>query len=171
MAQSGLHVSDVRLRYVGLGQVLEVTGQHADGTAFKQISAPFTNDPVQRAASFAREIISGRKLINDIANGADRIASATVIAKAIVDGRKRMSLAAKFSTLADRAKAVPKALEARADSLLPRLDAVEKRGHAAFDGLEAVVKDAEAAADATEGALRMLSNGGPPLAGSGSSQA
>jgi hypothetical protein len=100
----------------------------------------------------------------------NRISSAVPIAKAIIDGRKAMGLASKMALLADRVKSVPAALEAKADALLPRLDALEARGAPAFDDLTAVILDAEKGVAAAEAAMRLLTNGGPPLSDSGDSK-
>jgi hypothetical protein len=105
-----------------------------------------------------------------IKQGTDRISSAVPIAKAIIDGRKAMGLASKMALLADRVKSVPAALEAKADALLPRLDALEARGAPAFDDLAAVILDAEKGVAAAEAAMRLLTNGGPPLSDSGDSK-
>lgn len=121
------------------------------------------SDAIARAAS-ALNLQAGLK------GSTAKIAAAVPIAKAIIDGKRAMSLSEKMGTLAVRAKAVPLALEARADALLPRLDALEKTGGAAFAGLEAIAADAEAGVSAAEGALRQLTNGGP-LSGSAGSQA
>lgn len=67
------------------------------------------------------------------------------------------ALVDKFSRLADRAKTVPKVLEARADELLLRLDKVEQRGevfddmHAHFDTVEEGVGEVEKAMRVIEG--------------------
>ena len=73
-----------------------------------------------------------------------------------------------MATLAQRAQSVPKALEAKADALLPRLDALEASGGAAFEGLANVVADAEEGVAAAEAAMRLLTNGAPLSASSGS---
>lgn len=80
-----------------------------------------------------------------------------------------MGLAEKMATLASRSKAVPAAIEARVDKLLPRLDALEANGNLHLGGLETMVADAETGVAAAEAALRQLTNGGPPLSDSGGS--
>lgn len=78
-----------------------------------------------------------------------------------------MSLAEKMATLAARSQAVPKALEARADALLSRLDSLEAKGVPVFDGLDGVLSDAEKGVAEAEGAMRQLSNAPlPPSGGS-----
>lgn len=109
------------------------------------------------------------RLTLELDRAADRIAAATVVARAIVEGR-RMSLADKMARLAERSQAVPAAIEARVDKLLPRLDALEASGNTHVGGLEAVVTDAEKGVAAAEQAMRKLTNGGPPLSDAGSSR-
>ena len=108
------------------------------------------------------------QLQSSLTKATDRITAAVPIARAIVDGRKAMGLAEKMATLAQRAQSVPKALEAKADALLPRLDALEASGGAAFEGLANVVADAEEGVAAAEAAMRLLTNGAPLSASSGS---
>jgi hypothetical protein len=158
MEAAGLRIADVTMRHDAGRQIISASGWHPDGKPFAQTSEPFTGDPIVQAAKMARDIIARRKLTADIANGADRIASATVIATALVEGKARMALAEKSKRLADRAHAVPKVLEARIDAALVRLDAVEKAGGAAMDGLEAHIGDSEAAIAATEDVVRQISN-------------
>lgn len=166
MAAAGLRVADITMRHEAGRQIIDASGWHADGTPFSETSDPFTGDPVAQAAGMARAIVAGRRLTDEIARGADRIASATVIARALVEGR--MSLSDKLKLMTERAHGVPKALEARADAVMARLDAVEKTGAAAFDGIEAHVGDAEAAAASAESAVRALTNS-PLGEGSGKS--
>lgn len=115
-----------------------------------------------------RRAAAALKLQMGLQSGTAVVAGAATITKAIQDG-KVMSLAEKMAMLAARSQAVPRALEARADALLPRLDALEAKGGPVFDGLEAVMADAEKGVAAAESAMRLLTNGGP-LSGSGGSQ-
>ena len=127
----------------------------------------FTGNEQDVPAAISRAA-AAQKLQAGIQNATAVVAGAAVVTRAIQDG-KRMSLSEKMATLAARSQAVPKALEARADALLPRLDALEAKGHPAFDGLESVVADAEKGVAAAETAMRLLTNGGP-LPGSSGSQ-
>lgn len=69
-----------------------------------------------------------------------------------------MALADKMSLLADRMKAVPTDLHARADKVLGRLAALEAHGGNTFLALEAIISDAEAGVLAAESALSQLTN-------------
>ena len=171
MAVRGLYVENVTLRYAdaqGRTQIIAATGRYDDGAPFDAASEPFAGDATQAAAAFADKLIAQWRLTKQIAAGADRIASARVIARALVEGKKRMGLAEKAANFAARAQAVPKAFEARLDALSPRLDAIEKNGHASLDGIEAAVAEAEKAVATAESVARVMSNN--PLPGSTSSQ-
>jgi hypothetical protein len=168
----GLRNVRVTLGYVQSGQqVLHMVGQHSDGTAFDLTSPPFSGDPKTTAASMI--VRDAAKTVDAKAeapafdavlrNATARISAAVPIAKAIVDGRKAMGLAEKMGRLAERMHSVPKALEAHADALLPRLDALEAKGAPTFEGLAAVIADAEKGVAAAEAAMRLLTNGGPLL--------
>jgi hypothetical protein len=57
-------------------------------------------------------------------------------------------------------------IEARADSLIAKRDGLNARTDQAFAPHEQLLNEAEAGLNEVEEALRVLSNGGPPLAGS-----
>jgi hypothetical protein len=177
----------VTLSYVDGGQqLLHMAGQHSDGTAFDLTSPPFFSDAkragVDMVGRNVAKTIDGKLAArpedpNDLPkaldaqalkNTTDRIAAAVPIAKAIIDGRKAMGLAEKMGRLAERMQSVPKALEAHADALLPRLDALEAKGAPTFEGLASVIADAEKGVAAAEAAMRLLTNGGPLLDSAGS---
>lgn len=148
-----------------------------DGSRAEPIISTGNDDDVPRAiAAAVAAMESGAIPASDpiagidaaIKQGTDRISSAIPIAKAIIDGRKAMGLADKMAMLAERMHSVPKALEARADALLPRLDALEAKSAPTFDGLDAVLADAEKGVAAAEAAMRLLTNGGPLLDSGGS---
>lgn len=161
MERAGLRVTEVTLGYRGDDQLISASGFKPDGSPFAVNDAAFSGDPVQFVSTLA----------TSLARASDVIAAAVPVAKAIVDGKKAMSLADKMATLAARSQAVPKALEARADALLPRLATLEKSGAVAFGALDAIVADAEKGVASAEAAVRALTNGGPPLSDSGGSQA
>lgn len=99
----------------------------------------------------------------------ERIAAARVVAQALVDAKRQTGVpmsASKLLALAERVPRFTKALEDRADALMARLDKVEAAGAAAFDGHNALLDNMERAVEAAEGAVRQLTNGGPPLDGS-----
>lgn len=52
-------------------------------------------------------------------------------------------------------------IEARADSLIAREEAIEAKTHQAFAPHEAILNDAEKGLDEVEASLRLLSNGAP----------
>jgi hypothetical protein len=112
------------------------------------------------------ESVTQDALVAELERTTDRIRSATVIAKALNEGKKAMSVLEKFKHLAERSKAVPTVLGDRADKAIARWDAVEKRGHGAIDNLDVVIDQAEQSAAVMEDALNQLSNGGPPLSDS-----
>ena len=148
--------------------------EQADGRlAFQTIDTKtttailFTGNEQDVPAAISRAA-AAMNLQGGIQNATGVVSSAATVTKAIQDG-KRMSLAEKMAILAARSQAVPKALEARADALLPRLDALEANGGPVFDGLESVVADAEKGVAAAESAMRLITNGGP-LPPSGGSQ-
>ena len=87
-------------------------------------------------------------------NAADLFTAARVV----IEGRRTMALAEKMGMVADRMKAVPTDLGARADKVLGRLAALEQHGGNTFSALEAIVSDAEAGVSAAEAALTQLSN-------------
>lgn len=124
-----------------------------------------TGDPISGLDAALKDKTAQLALQANLEHKTNQIAAAVPIVKAIVDGKKAMSFAEKMATLAARSQAVPKALEARADALLPRLDALEAKGKPVFDGLESVIADAEKGVAVAESAMRQLSNG--PLSGSG----
>jgi hypothetical protein len=80
------------------------------------------------------------------------VSTAANIAGAIV-------LQDKFKRLAERAKAVPAKLAARADKVNAAWDALEVDGDEAFDGHEAILTDAEQGVAAAKDALNQLTNG------------
>jgi len=59
-------------------------------------------------------------------------------------------------------------IEARADSLIAKRDGLAAKTDQAFAPHENLLNEAEAGLNEVEEALRVLSNGGPPLADSGS---
>lgn len=136
------------------------SGQLAFVTADGKTTSPliFTGNEGDVSAAIGRAA-SAMKLQAGLQNATAVVAGAATITKAIQDGKAKMSLAEKMAMLAARSQAVPKALEARADALLPRLDALEKTGEASFSGLESVIVDAEKGVAAAEAAMRLLSNG------------
>lgn len=160
LESAGLRVANVELSYRDGAQVIRAAGWRKDGSIFNQRTPPFFGDPVERTKILAAMLSPSQAdpLIQDLAHGAERIAAAIPIAKAIVSGRKIMGLAEKMGMLAERMQSVPKALEARADALLPRLDALESKGHPVFDGLDRVLADAEKGVAAAEDAVRQLGN-------------
>jgi hypothetical protein len=157
---------DGRLAFVFLNRVVRIESTGNDEDVPRAIAAAVA--AMKGAALPAPDPLAG--LGSALKDTADRISSAVPIAKAIIDGRKAMGLASKMALLADRVKSVPAALEAKADALLPRLDALEARGAPAFDDLTAVILDAEKGVAAAEAAMRLLTNGGPPLSDSGDSK-
>jgi hypothetical protein len=127
---------------------------------------PGTSLPITRGGTYRVESVTGPIECELTASVAEAPAPAPVVPPDISKGRQAMALNEKFARLAQRANAVPKKLEEQADSLFLRLDAVEQRGAEAFDNMHRVLQDVEAGVTAAEGAVRELSNGGPPLGGS-----
>ena len=72
-----------------------------------------------------------------------------------------MALHEKLKALAAKAKKLPADIEAQADALAARIDAVDTRAVNSFGRLRDVLDDADAAVAATEDAVNQLSNGEP----------
>lgn len=72
-----------------------------------------------------------------------------------------MSLQDKLRALAAKAKKLPADIEANADALAARIDAVDTRAVNSFGKLASVMDDADAAVSATEDAVNQLTNGAP----------
>ncbi len=98
-------------------------------------------------------------IVASIERATEIVRSQRIITTALIEGRKAMSLQDKMRTLADRARQVPRDLEALADNLNPRLDAVETRGNAAFSTLHTIVSGVEDGVKAAEDAVNQLTNG------------
>src|SRR5258705_6278718 len=94
LVQAGLRVNVVTLHFENEKQIIIAAGWHPDGTAFDAASEPFTGEPLPAATELAAKIIADHRLKTAIDHRADRIASATVIARAI-NGNKPMSLASR----------------------------------------------------------------------------
>ena len=75
--------------------------------------------------------------------------------------KKQMALHEKLKALAAKAKKLPADIEANADALAARIDAVDTRAVNSFGALAGVMEDADAAIAATEDAVNQLSNGAP----------
>lgn len=158
------------------GQVLRVTGQKGDSVRFYG-GVPFTKmefnsaEPdTQTIGPFARDLsvtvepLTGAPVVQSgdtLAQRIDTIQSHTIIANAIIEGKRAMALSDKFKTLATRINSVPKNLEARADALAARLDTIEQRGDKAFSGHETFLDGVETGVAAAEDALNQLTNGAP----------
>jgi hypothetical protein len=82
-------------------------------------------------------------------------------------GRQMDRLKEKLAKAAGVAQRQTTKIEARADALIAREDAIEQRTHAVFEPHERIVGDAEKGLDAVERALGQMSNA--PLQDSGSS--
>lgn len=100
-------------------------------------------------------------IVATLERATDIVRSQRIIATALNEGKRAMSLVERMQNLAERAKAVPTALAERTDASLARLTAVETRGHAALDGIDSVIGEAEKAAASTEDAVNQLTNGAP----------
>lgn len=87
----------------------------------------------------------------------ERIQSAQVIARAIIDGRKM----GKLSAVAQRISDTRRKLDDEADRLANRLDGLDKKAPEAFAVAHSVVDSQHADLDGMEAELRQLSNLGP----------
>lgn len=138
--------------------------------AWAEANALTTLGPYADTRTLRIEALSGEidyevqdLIVAQLENQISRIRSATVIAKALNEGKRAMSVLEKFKHLAERSKAVPAKLGDRADKALARWDAVESRGNGAIDNLDNVIDQAEQSAAVMEDALNQLTNGGPAL--------
>lgn len=89
---------------------------------------------------------------------ADRIAAAVPVAKAIIDGRKAMSLLDKLDLVVERRADLDKSLSAGADKVLARYAEVDLKGQRAFDKHHARLDAEDQKLDATESAIDRMSN-------------
>jgi hypothetical protein len=89
---------------------------------------------------------------------ADRIAAAVPIAKAIVDGRKAMSLIDKLDLVVDRRNDLNQSLSDGADGVLTRYAEVKLKGVRAFDKHHARLDAEDTAIDKTDAAIDRMSN-------------
>lgn len=97
------------------------------------------------------------------------LAAATDAAKEPTMAISTSRLKDKLSTVAAGSKELSDKIEARADAFIARKAAIEARSEQVFSPHEQVLDLAEQGLGEVEAALRALSNGGPPLDGSGAS--
>lgn len=142
-AGDALHVDTITVAHSGPVKMLKASGWHADGLPFAEVSAPFTGDPVTRAAQFASDII------------------------AVHTGERDMPAPAPITGLADfinseLTAAVEDAgkLREKAESSVANLRGVLNAGHS-------MVADVDKATAGLQAALGVQSNN-PPSEGNGS---
>jgi hypothetical protein len=131
-------------------------------------NAPFQAGPFRETRTFKIVAMSGELefetkelIVAQLERATDRIRSATVIARALNEGKKAMSVLEKFKRLAEVSKEVPAALGDRADKSIARFEKAKVRGNASLDNLDVVIADAEASAATIEDAVNQLTNGQP----------
>lgn len=157
--------------YAAVGQTLHVP---RGGSLTVGPFAQLMNFHVETLAGSLTVVGPGDPLLSTIARGADRVASARVIASALVEaqqlkeGLKAMGLHDKMKDLAAKMHATPNAMSLMADRLNARLDMVAERGARAEAGMHAVLDDVERGVSATEDALNLLTNGAPEVGESSS---
>ena len=146
MEAMGLRSVRVHLRNTDDGrQILDAAGLLADGAAFVQSSVPFTGDPIEVARLMAVRLSAGKNapaatdvalpgtLAGAIERGADKIAAAADVTKAVQDGRKAMSNLSKATVLADRAAKFNADFGADIDAEMKAYDALDARKAVALD--------------------------------------
>lgn len=99
---------------------------------------------------------------------ADRIAEYRVVRKFIKEGAQMSRLTEKLQMARGVVGRQTAKIEARADDLIAREEAIEAQTEQAFSGHESILSDAERGLDALERQLALLSN--DPLESSGGSR-
>lgn len=128
--------------------------EYADALAF---------DAIDCAVALLTQMAPSGTLQAALDRGADKLASAAVVAKAIVEGR-RMS---KLHEAASRIAGVKAANDADGDELMAKMDEIERIRPGAKANAHAFLNDQKAELESIESTLRQLSN--LPLGGSQSS--
>lgn len=122
------------------GWTLMFTGFHEDGTEFGQVSAPFTIDPIKRAAQMAVDILTTH-------TGVPYMPAPVAIRGLAKTFRESMA-------------AVTARANAMAESAIGEVDNL----NSVLDQGDEMLKDVKAAAAEVQSALGLNTNGGPPLA-------
>lgn len=164
-AQGLLRIEHAGLSYRDGGQVLSLTGWHADGTPFAFLTAPFSGDVQQRARRAAHDIIAAHQ-------GAAAAAPAPPEKPNISTPtlRRDSTMSQKGSGLA-RLMGGLKNLDAGADALAARLETALAAMTTEMATTAQIVGNVEQSAADLQAVNRLYSNGGPPLPSSGSSSA
>lgn len=157
-AQGQLRVDKLALRYQNNGQVIDVTGWHADDTPFAFVSAPFRTDPNSRAGEIAHDLIRAH-------TGAPPPQSPTVppaVTAVIKKATSAMPTPQPITGLAALLKQNLAAANARAQKLASDFPNDVATLNARLDEAEKVQTDIRQASADIHDALGG-GNGGPPL--------
>src|SRR5262249_32527835 len=151
-AQGRLRLDHAGLSYQNSHQVLSFTGWHADGAPFAMVTAPFDDDPIQRAGQVARDIVAAY---------VGRPASAP-----INELRSKVAMSQKGSGLA-RLMGGLRALDTDADALASRLEAAMANLTAEMATTTQIVGNVEGSVNDLRAVNALYSNGAPnPMRGS-----
>jgi|SRR5581483_1074546 len=126
------------MSYAGPLQVLKFKGWHDDSLPFAFVSAPFTGDPIERAAQIARDLVA--------AHTGNSMPAPTPITGLAATLREQLTAAtARAAKIGEDAKAHVTNL------------------HSVLDVAEGAVNEVKTAATEIQAALGLSTNGGPPL--------
>jgi hypothetical protein len=103
---------------------------------------------------------AGAELKAQLDRAADRIAAAVPVARAIVNGRKAMSILDKLDLIKTRREEHNVALDTGADAVLAGYERVAIKRDQAFEKHLSAIKGEETALQATEAAIDRMSNMG-----------
>lgn len=169
-----LRLAHAEMHYTADGkQVLSFAGFKADGSPFSIATEPFMGSLVLKAMSVARGLLTQAPqstpplVLTSSPQNPNTTQGLGQFDRSVAKATQEVNRMGKLAQIAQRAPQVVKELEARADKLGPRLDALEKRGNATFDKWEGHLGEQEAAISEAENAINQLSNGAPgPLSAS-----
>jgi hypothetical protein len=138
-AAGKLSLERLGLTYAPDGQIINLTGWHSDGTPFAFISAPFMDEPDDRAREIALDLITAHT------------GKPPTIAQRI----KHMG---KLQEVAARMRETKVKLDAEADKLAARLDELDTKAPKAFDHGHQFLDMQHKDVDGLEEGLRQLTN-------------
>jgi hypothetical protein len=164
-AQGLLRLEHAGLAYDTNGQILSLTGWHADGTPFALVTAPFCGDVHARARQAACDIIVAH-------DGAASSAPAPFVKSdaSTATLRRDSTMSQKGSGLA-RLMGGLKNLDAGADALASRLETALAAMTSEMATTAQIVGNVEQSAADLQAVNRLYSNGAPPLPSSDGSSA
>lgn len=172
-ADGKLRLDHAELEYKDSHQFLSFTGWRSDGSTFSIATEPFDGNPQLRAMQAARDlltqqgitpplVLTDKPLTTNVTQGLAQFD------RSLAKATQAVNRMGKLQQIAQRAPAVVRGLEDRADKLGQRLDALESKGNSTFDRWATHLSEQESAISEAENAINQLSNGAPagPLPGS-----